>query len=405
MHLKFAKTAARIAAAGAVVATIGLGSAQLALAKPAPRVDVPCSAAALSSAITDNTGGETLRLATFCVYKLTAALPDITEDLTIDGNQSTIERSFANGTPDFRIFTVDADVDLVLNHVNLRNGDAGDNDGGAIYNEHGTVTVNGGTFALNANEDGNDGGAIYNDADLRVTGATFIGNSAHDGGDGGAIYNDDVATITRSTFTGNGAHDGGAIFIDHATDVAYSNFIGNGANEGGAIDVGSGSNVLSAINAQDDSATVTGSGFYKNHAENGGGIYTDDVLTLTGSTFSLNRVTEDGGGIYNDDDATVNGTTFYYNIAKSDGGGMYNDDHATVNGTTFGYNIAKSHGGGIYNDDDLVISASRIMRNSANSDGGGIYNDDTVTPANSLWLENRPDNCAGNSVAGCTEGL
>src|SRR5450755_3923680 len=71
MHLKFAKTAARIAAAGAVVATIGLGSAQMALAKPAPRVDVPCSAAALSSAITANTGGETLRLATFCVYKLT----------------------------------------------------------------------------------------------------------------------------------------------------------------------------------------------------------------------------------------------------------------------------------------------------------------------------------------------
>jgi hypothetical protein len=107
MHLKFAKTAARITAAGAMVAAVGLGSAQMALAKPDPSVGVPCSAAALSNAISDNTGGETLSLAKFCVYKLTETLPDITEDLTIDGNQGTIERSYAPGTPDFRIFTVD----------------------------------------------------------------------------------------------------------------------------------------------------------------------------------------------------------------------------------------------------------------------------------------------------------
>jgi predicted outer membrane repeat protein len=71
-------------------------------------------------------------------------------------------------------------------------------------------------------------------------------------------------------------------------------------------------------------------------------------------------------------------------------------------GVTFQHNQA-DFGGGIYNDDDLVISDSRTMRNSATSDGGGIYNDDTVTPTNSLWTENRPDNCAGNSVAGCTD--
>ena len=176
MHLKFAKTAARIAAAGAVVATVGLGSAQMALANPAPSVHVPCSAAALSTAITDNTGGETLSLATFCVYRLTSALPDITEDLTIDGNLSTIERSYAPATPDFRIFTVDVAVDLVLNHVNLRNGDSGDNDGGAIYNEDGTVTVNGGTFTGNATEDGNDGGAIYNDDTVTPTNSLWTEN-------------------------------------------------------------------------------------------------------------------------------------------------------------------------------------------------------------------------------------
>src|ERR1022692_4663134 len=206
MYLKFAKTAARITAAGAVVAAVGLGSAQMALAKPAlPTANVPCSAAALSNAISDNTGGETLSLAKFCVYKLTEALPDITEDLTIDGNQGAIERSYTPGTPDFRIFTVD-EADLALNRVNLRNGDSGDNVGGAIYNSDGTVTVNGGTFTGNATEDGNDGGAIYNENELRVTGATFTGNDANDGGDGGAIYNDDDATIDRKSTRLNSSH-------------------------------------------------------------------------------------------------------------------------------------------------------------------------------------------------------
>src|ERR1700728_2596867 len=110
MHLKFAKAATRIAAVSAVAAALGLGSAQAALAKAAPgAVNVPCSAAALASDITANTGGETLSLAKFCVYKLTEALPDITEDLTIDGNQSTIERSYASGTSDFGIFYVPDD--------------------------------------------------------------------------------------------------------------------------------------------------------------------------------------------------------------------------------------------------------------------------------------------------------
>src|ERR1700683_4996732 len=143
MHLKFAKAATRIAAVSAVAAALGLGSAQAALAMPVSEaISVPCSAFALDSAITANTGGETLALAKFCVYKLTEALPDITEDLNIDGNQSTIEPSYATSTPDFSIFTVD-DADFVLDHVNVRNGDVTgvDGEGGAIDIEDGSVTV------------------------------------------------------------------------------------------------------------------------------------------------------------------------------------------------------------------------------------------------------------------------
>ena len=179
MHLKFAKTAARAMAVSALTVASGLGFAQAALADPASNgINVPCSAAALYNYINDNTGGETLSLAQFCTYKLPGALPDITEDVTINGNQSTIERSYAPDTPDFSILTVSADVDLVLNRVNFRNGSATETDsseGGAIDNTDGTVTVNGGTFTGNTAT--YEGGAIYNDADLTVQGASFTGNS------------------------------------------------------------------------------------------------------------------------------------------------------------------------------------------------------------------------------------
>ena len=162
MHLKFAKTAARTVAVGALAVGAGVGAAQTALAAPVSgAVDVSCSAAALASDISGNTGGETLSLAKFCVYQLPAALPHITEDLTIDGG--TIERSYATGTPDFSLLKVKADASLVLNDVNLRNGGGADTEyGGAIDNEDGSVTVNGGTLSDNVSY--YEGGAISNEA-------------------------------------------------------------------------------------------------------------------------------------------------------------------------------------------------------------------------------------------------
>src|SRR5580704_13718497 len=153
MQLKLTKTTVRIGAVGALAAAAALGFTQAALAAPAQgAVSVPCSAAALASAITGATSGETLNLAKFCVYKLTEALPDVDTDLTINGNQSTIERSYASGTDDFTILTVGDDGDLVLNKVNFRNGDSDSDYAGAIYND-GDLTVNGGTFTGNTSDE------------------------------------------------------------------------------------------------------------------------------------------------------------------------------------------------------------------------------------------------------------
>src|SRR5687767_6642577 len=92
-------------------------------------------------------GADMIDLASNSTYTLTAAhnttdgangLPHISTVITINGNGSTIARSSAGGTPDFRIFHVWANgSSLTLNQLTLSNGRAVGNwpagRGGAIY--------------------------------------------------------------------------------------------------------------------------------------------------------------------------------------------------------------------------------------------------------------------------------
>src|ERR1700680_4832051 len=124
MRVNSIKAAARTVAAGAAVA-VSLGSAQAALAAPAPAaLQVPCITSVLAADIAGGVSGQTLSLVPSCHYQLTAALPVISKNLTIQGNGATIERSYIPGTPDFSILTVTSGAVLVLNDLNLRNGDS-----------------------------------------------------------------------------------------------------------------------------------------------------------------------------------------------------------------------------------------------------------------------------------------
>jgi predicted outer membrane repeat protein len=344
MHRKLLRTAAGVAVCGGIV-TLGLGSTQAALASPPAPTFVPCPAS-LSTAINNASTGAVLALAPGCTYWLTeTGLPVISKELTIVGHHSTIARSYANDTPSFSIFSVESGGNLTLDHVNVRNGD-GDDDGGAISNVDGFVTINGGTFSGN---DGTDGGAVYNDdgiGTLTVNGATFYDNDASQ--DGGAIYNVDGSTVTihGGRFSDNDATDnGGAIYNGHTL-------------------------------------TVDGATFTRNSAENGGAIYSDnDDPAINGGTFGQNQATDDGGAIYNDGNMTVT--------------------HAMMNGNTAEY------GGAVYNGEDgnIALTSAMIMFNQASETdgGGGIYNDadGTVTVTGGTIMFNTPDNC-DPAITGCT---
>ncbi len=169
-------------------------------------------------------------------------LPQITSDITIEGNGYTL-----SGAGRFRIFDVRAGK-LTINNLTLADGNSGSHYkelGGAIrLRGSATVVINN---SIMRNNTSYHGGAIAleeftldQSTRLFVDGSRFVGNvSLYDGG---AIYsfNGGAISIANSSFIGNrtrGASKGGAISADTAlsVDISNSTFIGNIANIGGAI--------------------------------------------------------------------------------------------------------------------------------------------------------------------------
>ncbi|MDY7014914.1 MAG: DUF4347 domain-containing protein, partial [Cyanobacteriota bacterium] len=166
-----------------------------------------------------------------------SGLPEITSNITIEGNGATIELG-AGATGDFRIFYVDGEDgllgNLTLNNLTLSGGRAtatgmspqgpnftSGNDGGAIFNT-GTVVINSSTLSGNAASD--DGGAIFNLGTVTINNSTLENNEAGLNmpgpfGGGGAIANENplglggILNLNGTTITGNtaGAQGGGGI--------------------------------------------------------------------------------------------------------------------------------------------------------------------------------------------------
>ena len=118
------------------------------------------------------------------------------------------------------------DSTLVVKNTIFKNNKANAFDGGAIWNK-GTATITNATF--DGNKAGHDGGAIFNvqDSTLVVKNTIFKNNKAN-AFDGGAIWNKGTATITNATFDGNTAgHEGGAIYNDGVLFLTGTNTFTN----------------------------------------------------------------------------------------------------------------------------------------------------------------------------------
>jgi hypothetical protein len=206
------------------------------------------SAATLSDLIADINaanaagGSNTITLAKQTYFALTqvnntsdgspTGLPVIAtgDNLTIVGNNDTIERSYASGTPQFRLFDVASGALLTLENLTVQNGDV---------------------FDLPFPNQGY-GGAIYSNGGLTVSGVTMIGNRANSGS--GVYIAGGTANLSNDMFSYNfcntGAEGGGAIAVAGGTanfsrDTLEGNRAGGSWNMANAIYVGGGTVTLS----------------------------------------------------------------------------------------------------------------------------------------------------------------
>jgi len=97
-------------------------------------------------------------------------------------------------------------------------------EGAAIANRTGTLTISGSTFTNNR---ARFGGAIVNRGTLDLSVSTFTGNTATE--NGGAVYNTSSAASNRIQnvcFSGNTARFGGAVFSSTTSFNAQNNWWG-----------------------------------------------------------------------------------------------------------------------------------------------------------------------------------
>jgi len=295
-------------------------------------------AGSLRQAIADANDGDTVEFGVTGTITLTTDLLLVEKSITISGpgsNNLTLDGNHAR-----RAFYIGWGRTVTISGLAITSGYAVD--GGAIWNNHGTLTINNSTFSGNS---ATDGGCILNEGG---------------GGFGGSA----TLTINDSTLSGNSAERGGVV-----------------CNRGGV----SGSATLTINNStlSGNSATGFAGGIYN------AGSHGSAVLTINSSTLSGNSTPNWGGAISNEGFSgsatlTINNSTLSGNSANS-GAGIFNSGFSgsvtlTISNSTLSSNSASSVGGGIFNEGTssgsatLTVLNSTLSGNSSTYSGGGIYN-------------------------------
>ena len=299
----------------------------------------------------------------------------IDSNITIDGSGITV-----SGNNSTRVFYVTSGVTASLN-LTIINGNSGGEDGGAIYNDGGILTVNG---ALNNNTSTSFGGAIANsNLGMLTVDASLSSNSASIRG--GAIYNDFTAgdLDVSGQINGNIADYGAGIYTNGGSANIFADIGSNTAgSDGGGVYIGAGTvNIYGNVISNDAN---NGAGIY-----NGGGALTIKAGSAIGKMFNSNSATLLGGGIYNTGAVTFEAGSAIASNTADYGAGIYNDNGATL---TF--------------QGTSVTIEGNIVTGTAPNNGGGIYNNGGTingTPAYGTGLQvnkdqaGNPTNCSGDT--------
>jgi hypothetical protein len=234
--------------------------------------------------------------------------------------------------------------------------------GGGVYTTSNATLVMEGSFTstpyasklqLNGNSASEDGGAIYNrGGKLTLYNAVLTVNHTPMqtalAGYGGAIYNEGTLSLTYGVLSQNEGRYGGGIFVGNSQAGAQAAidrtlFLNNASgNLGGGL----------YTNLVSSTVTITGSVFRGNTAATGGGIARFNAgLRVLNSSFTQNTATA-GGGL------------FLSAVPQPTSGGYARVQNVTVSGNT----ATNNQGGGVLNTGRAELYSTTIVSNT-----GGVY--------------------------------
>lgn len=334
--------------------------------------------------------GDTINITANGTITLTSGELVVSKDLAIHGPGSHGSISGNNASRVFHVVpgtkvTIDSLV-ITSGKVSIAQGAFAANAGGAIYIDHGKVTI---SHCVISSSTARFGGGIFNLSDdgtqtpVAISDSTINNNSA--ARSGGGIYNAGggaaFMSVTNSTVSNNAASfGGGAIYND-------------GENGGNAIAQ------LTNVALIDNSAGVVGGGIH-NDAEFGNANLALDSCVVSGNSAGADVAPANArgaGGIFNDGyvgnailtvkNSSINGNRALYADSPGNGGGIYNyavsgTAAANVVGCTINENSTPLYGqgGAIYNHSlysgaaNLFVTKSAINNNSTGGSGGGVEN-------------------------------
>lgn len=338
--------------------------------------------------------------------------------ITIDGHGNIID-----GSLESKIFRCSAS-EIVFKNIIFKNAMAGGkdcpsdmNDGGALELRQCTVTIENCKFINN--QASNDGGAIFGDrlTFLNIKNTTFYRNTAQNMG--GAIYTQKLNMSTSNFLNNTATKSGGAIYVVDYMESFKSYFRGNEASYGGGV-----------FKENYEKASFHSDVFVSNTARSdGGGIFTDQFISIWNCSFKSNKANGEGGAIraqalnvYRGIEQSVNDyCAFRSNNAKK-GGAIYtevlvddeNFDAGNLTYCLFSENVAVESGGAVYIDrksseKKITIKQCRFLSNQVTNefsiDGGGaaifITSNYMLLDDEGVVIEYNIFN--SNTCGGCTE--